>query len=41
MKLRLSQLGNLPLWSLRIRLHVETGADELERRLEMALGDRK
>jgi tetraacyldisaccharide 4'-kinase len=40
-KLRLSRLGDLPLWSLRIRLHVETGADELERLLEMALGDRK
>jgi tetraacyldisaccharide 4'-kinase len=40
-KLRLSRLGDLPLWSLRIRLHVETGADELERRLELALGDRK
>ena len=40
-KLRLSRLGNLPLWALRIQLHVETGADELERRLEMALGDRK
>ncbi len=40
-KLRLSLLGDLPLWSLRIRLHVETGADELERLLEMALGDRK
>ncbi len=40
-KLRLARLGDLPLWSLRIRLHVETGADELERLLEMALGDRK
>jgi hypothetical protein len=29
------------LWSLRIRLHVATGAEELERLLEMALGDRK
>jgi tetraacyldisaccharide 4'-kinase len=40
-KLRLSRLGDLPLWSLRIRLHVATGAEELERLLEMALGDRK
>jgi tetraacyldisaccharide 4'-kinase len=40
-KLRLPLLGDLLLWSLRIRLHVETGADELERLLEMALGDRK
>jgi tetraacyldisaccharide 4'-kinase len=36
-KLRLSRLGERPLWSLRIRLHVEAGADELERRLEAAL----
>lgn len=37
-KLRLSRLGDRPLWSLRIRLHVERGAEELERRLEAALG---
>jgi tetraacyldisaccharide 4'-kinase len=37
-KLRLSRLGGRPLWSLRIRLHVEAGAEELERRLEAALG---
>jgi tetraacyldisaccharide 4'-kinase len=40
-KLRLFRLGDLPLWSLRIRLHVAAGAEELERLLEMALGDRK
>lgn len=40
-KLRLPRLGDLPLWALRIRLHVETGAEELERLLEKALGDRK
>ncbi len=40
-KLRLTRLGELPLWSLRIRLHVVTGADDLERLLELALGDRK
>jgi tetraacyldisaccharide 4'-kinase len=40
-KLRLPRLGDVPLWSLRIRLHVVTGADELERLLELALGDRK
>ena len=38
-KLRLSRLGDRPLWSLRIRLHVERGAEELERRLEAALGE--
>src|SRR5665213_207997 len=37
-KLRLPRLGGLPLWSLRIRLHVATGAEELECLLEMALG---
>ncbi len=40
-KLRLTRLGDVPLWALRIRLHVETGADELERLLVLALGDRK
>ena len=40
-KLRLSRLGDRPLWSLRVRLHVEAGADELERRLEAALGERR
>ncbi|HVS35951.1 MAG TPA: tetraacyldisaccharide 4'-kinase [Gemmataceae bacterium] len=33
-KLRISRLGDRPLWSLRIRLHILAGADELERRLE-------
>ena len=40
-KLRLSRLADRPLWSLRVRLHVEAGADELERRLEAALGGRR
>jgi tetraacyldisaccharide 4'-kinase len=39
-KLRLSRLGGRPLWSLRVRLQVEAGADELESRLEAALGRR-
>ena len=40
-KLRLPRLADRPLWSLRIRLHVEAGADELERLLAAALGERR
>lgn len=36
-KLRLSQLGDRPLWCLRIRLHVESGQDVLEDRLQSVL----
>ena len=36
-KLRLSALGDCPLWSLRIRLHVETGEDVLTRQLRSVL----
>ncbi len=39
-KLRISRLGDRPLWSLRVRLHVEAGADELERRMESVQGAR-
>jgi tetraacyldisaccharide 4'-kinase len=37
-KIRLTRLGDRPLWALRVRLHVEQGADELTRRLDAALG---
>jgi tetraacyldisaccharide 4'-kinase len=40
-KLRLSHLADRPLWSLRIRLHVEAGAEELERLLTAALEERR
>lgn len=33
-KLRLSRLGGRELWALRVRLHVETGQDVLDRKLE-------
>ena len=36
-KLRLTQLANHDLWALRIRLHVEAGADALDRKLEEAV----
>jgi len=36
-KLRLSRLGDRPLWCLRIRLCVESGQDVLERRLQSVL----
>jgi tetraacyldisaccharide 4'-kinase len=36
-KLRLSDLGGRELWTLRIRLHVEAGQDEFDRKLEEAL----
>ncbi len=36
-KLRLCQLGDRPLWCLRIRLHVESGQDVLENRLQSVL----
>ncbi len=36
-KLRLSDLGGRELWALRIQLHVETGQDEFDRRLEAAV----
>jgi len=32
-KLRLSRLGERPLWALRVRLHLERGREEFERRL--------
>jgi tetraacyldisaccharide 4'-kinase len=32
-KLRLTRLGERPLWALRVRLHFESGRDEFERRL--------
>jgi tetraacyldisaccharide 4'-kinase len=37
-KLRLSRLGDLPLWSLRIRLQVRSGQDVLDRCLLMGVG---
>jgi tetraacyldisaccharide 4'-kinase len=36
-KLRLARLGERPLWALRIRLHVESGQDVLNRHLQAAL----
>ena len=33
-KLRLTRLGERALWSLRIRLHIEAGQDELDRKLK-------
>jgi tetraacyldisaccharide 4'-kinase len=36
-KLRLDQLGGLPLWALRIRLHFEAGQDALDRNLRRVL----
>lgn len=36
-KLRLSYLGDRPLWYLRIRLHVESGQDALDGRLQSVL----
>jgi tetraacyldisaccharide 4'-kinase len=36
-KLRLSRLGDRPLWCLRIRLHVESGQDALEECLRSVL----
>lgn len=36
-KLRLSRLGDRPLWCLRIRLHVESAQDALEERLRSVL----
>jgi len=39
-KLRVSALGDCPLWALRIRLHVETGEDVLTQRLRSVLGPR-
>jgi tetraacyldisaccharide 4'-kinase len=36
-KLRLSRLGDWPLWALRVRLHVESGQDALDRQLQAAL----
>jgi tetraacyldisaccharide 4'-kinase len=38
-KLRLPQLGDRPLWCLRIRLHVESGQDVLENRLQSVLSE--
>jgi hypothetical protein len=32
-KLRLAQLGNRPLWALRIGLHIAAGQEVLERKL--------
>jgi tetraacyldisaccharide 4'-kinase len=40
-KLRLSRLGDRPLWCLRIRLRVESGQDVLDERLQSVLGRRK
>jgi tetraacyldisaccharide 4'-kinase len=37
-KLRLSRLGDRPLWCVRIRLHVESGQDVLDARLQSAIG---
>ncbi len=37
-KLRLSALGDCPLWALRIRLHVVAGEDVLTRKLQSVLG---
>jgi tetraacyldisaccharide 4'-kinase len=34
-KLRLTQLGGRPLWALRIRLHIESGQEELDRQLSL------
>ena len=36
-KLRLSRLGDRPLWCLRIRLRVESGQDVLDERLQSVL----
>ncbi len=36
-KLRLARLGERPLWCLRIRLHVESGQDVLDGRLQSVL----
>jgi tetraacyldisaccharide 4'-kinase len=36
-KLRLSRLGEHPLWALRVRLHVEAGQDALEGQLQSLL----
>jgi tetraacyldisaccharide 4'-kinase len=36
-KLRLVQMGDRPLWALRIGLHVEVGQEMLERKLEDAI----
>jgi tetraacyldisaccharide 4'-kinase len=36
-KLRLSALGDCPLWSLRIRLNIEAGEDVLTRKLQSVL----
>jgi tetraacyldisaccharide 4'-kinase len=36
-KLRLARLGDRPLWSLRIRLRVESGQDVLDERLQSVL----
>jgi len=38
-KLRFSHLADKPLWALRIRLHVETGKDDLDRKLLHVVGD--
>jgi hypothetical protein len=39
-KLRLSRLGDRPLWALRVRLHVEAGQDDLDGQLLSALTGR-
>lgn len=36
-KLRLSRLGERPLWALQVRLHVEAGREALDRKLEEAV----
>jgi hypothetical protein len=36
-KLRLTRLGERPLWALQVRLHVEAGREALDRRLEEAV----
>jgi tetraacyldisaccharide 4'-kinase len=36
-KLRLTRLGERPLWALQVRLHVENGREALDRRLEEAV----
>jgi tetraacyldisaccharide 4'-kinase len=36
-KLRLTDLGGRELWALRVRLHVEAGQDEFDRKLEEAI----
>ena len=37
-KLRLSRLGDRPLWCLRIRLRIEAGRDVLDGCLHSAIG---